>query len=78
LATFLAGKPLADELPSAAASATMGITPPVIPSASEAYPWTRLELLVPVDQLFSIPDAFFPRRAKNLIGRISKVLRVSL
>jgi hypothetical protein len=68
LATLLAGKPLADELLSAAASVAVGTSPPVTPSSSQAHPWMRHELLVPVGQPFSTPNAD-PRR--NLAGNSS-------
>jgi hypothetical protein len=55
LATLLAGKPLADELLSTTASVAVGTSPPVTPSSSQAHPWMRRELLVPVDQPFSTP-----------------------
>jgi hypothetical protein len=71
LAALLAGKPLADELLLAAASAAVGTPPPVTPSSSQAHPWTRLELLMLVGQPFSTPDAD-PHR--NLAGDIPALL----
>jgi hypothetical protein len=90
LATFLTGKPLADEPLLAAASAAVGTPPPVTPSASQAHPWTCLELLMLVGQSFStlrrpphrnlagdVP-ALLPRRAKGLVEMIGKVPRAFL
>jgi hypothetical protein len=74
--------PLADELPSAAASAAVGTPPPVIPFPSQDPQKVRLELLRLADHSFSTPHRFprrnlagdipalLPRRAKGLIVKI--------
>jgi hypothetical protein len=71
LAAFLARKPLADEPLLAAASAAMGIPPPVTPSSSQAHPWTRLELLILVGQFFSTLDT---TPHQNLAGDVPALL----
>jgi hypothetical protein len=62
---LLVGNPLADERPSAAASATVGKLFPDIPSPSQDLQQVRLDLLVLADHPFLHP---LPSPHQNLAG----------
>jgi hypothetical protein len=64
-ALLLVGNLLADEYPSAAASATVGKLPPIIPFPSQDLEQERLDLLVLADHL-SFDPSLSPHR--NLAG----------
>jgi hypothetical protein len=68
LALLLAGNLLADEHPSAAASATVGKPPPVIPFPSQDLEQVRLDLLVLADHFSSDPS---PSPRRNLAGNLT-------